>query len=64
MASKFNLRLYHGHQIKYSDGVGGLTIPLNKWQAKQDQIVRADFNLMGHYHMGPCRTPEPSFRAH
>lgn len=51
VASKFNLRLYHGHQIKYSDGVGGLTIPLNKWQAKQDQIVRADFNLMGHYHM-------------
>lgn len=45
------LRTYHGHQIKYSDGVGGLTIPLNKWQSKQDRIDRADFNLMGHYHM-------------
>lgn len=46
----FKLRTYHGHQIKYNDGVGGLTIPLNKWQSKQQQIEPADFNLHGHYH--------------
>lgn len=48
---KFRLRLFHGHQIRYQDGVGGLTIPLNKWLSKQDRIESADFNLMGHYHM-------------
>ena len=46
----WRLRMYHGHQVKYNDGIGGLTIPLNKWQAKQDRTVQADFNLMGHYH--------------
>jgi hypothetical protein len=46
----YRLRLYHGHQIKYNDGVGGLTIPLNKWQSKQDRIASANFNMMGHYH--------------
>lgn len=50
VVADFKLRLYHGHQIKYNDGMGGLTIPLNKWQAKQQSIGRADFNLMGHYH--------------
>ena len=44
------LRCFHGHQVKYGDGVGGLTIPLNKWLAKQDRTQVADFNLMGHYH--------------
>jgi len=46
----FKIRYYHGHQIKYLGGVGGMTIPLNKWQQKQDQTTRADFNLMGHFH--------------
>lgn len=44
------VRCYHGHQVRYSDGVGGVTIPLNKWQAKQNATERAAFNLMGHYH--------------
>lgn len=46
----WQLRCYHGHQVKYNDGIGGLTIPLNKWQAKLDRTFQADFNLMGHYH--------------
>lgn len=46
----WNLRTFHGHQVKYSDGIGGLTIPLNKWEAKQDATTPAQFNLMGHYH--------------
>lgn len=46
----FMVRGIHGHQVRYSDGVGGLSIPLNKWQAKQDKTQRAQFNVMGHYH--------------
>lgn len=51
IANQYRVRCFHGHQIKYNDGIGGLTIPLNKWLAKQDATERADFNLMGHYHM-------------
>ncbi len=46
----WSLRTYHGHQVKFGDGIGGLTIPLNKWQARQDITMKADFNFMGHYH--------------
>jgi hypothetical protein len=44
------LRVFHGHQVKYNDGIGGLTIPLNKWESKMDRTLQADFNLMCHYH--------------
>jgi len=46
----WRLRMFHGHQVKYNDGIGGLTIPLNKWESKLDRTSQADFNLMGHYH--------------
>lgn len=46
----YTLRFYHGHQIRYKDGVGGLTIPLNKKQSKWDQSRQADINSMGHWH--------------
>ena len=46
----WHVRMYHGHQVRYGDGVGGLTIPLNKWQHRQDTTRKARFNLMGHYH--------------
>lgn len=46
----FRLRYYHGHQCRYMGGVGGITIPLNKLQARWDKTIRADYNLMGHYH--------------
>lgn len=46
----WSLRLFHGHQVRYQDGVGGVTIPLNKWEAKQDKTAPAQYNLMGHYH--------------
>lgn len=48
-------RFHHGHQVRYRDGVGGLTIPLNKKQAKWDMTQKADFNFMGHYHT--CSMP-------
>lgn len=46
----YRCRMYHGHQVRYKDGVGGLTIPLNKWQHKCDKTLKARVNLMGHWH--------------
>lgn len=50
-----DVRFYHGHEIRYSNGVGGLSIPLNKWEHKQDQTRFCHFNFMGHYHQ--CSMP-------
>lgn len=44
------IRFYHGQQVKYKDGVGGISIPLNKIQSKWDKTNKADYNLMCHYH--------------
>lgn len=46
----YRLRAIHGDQVKYGGGVGGLTIPLNKWVMRQDQSVRADLTALGHFH--------------
>ena len=45
-----NLRVIHGHQVKYQGGVGGLTIPLNKYIMRMDQINKAHYNFVHHYH--------------
>lgn len=50
-----SVRFYHGHQIKFAGGVGGLTIPLNKIQARWDSTIKADVNVFGHYHT--CSMP-------
>lgn len=44
------LRFIHGHQIKFGGGVGGVTIPLLKYIQRQDQIIKADYTCLGHYH--------------
>lgn len=44
------IRAFHGHQVSYQGGVGDLTVPLNKLIQKWDKTVRADWNLMHHYH--------------
>ena len=44
------LRFHHGDAIKYGGGIGGLTIPLVKWQHRQDQGIRADHSFFGHFH--------------
>jgi hypothetical protein len=43
-------RVMHGHQIKYGGGIGGLTIPLNKYIMRMDQINKAYYNFIHHYH--------------
>jgi hypothetical protein len=44
------IRIIHGHQVKFQGGVGGLTIPLNKYIMRQDQINKAYYNFIHHYH--------------
>ena len=44
------LRVVHGHQIKFQGGVGGLTVPLNKYVMRMDQINKAFYNFVHHYH--------------
>lgn len=44
------LRVVHGHQIKFQGGVGGLTVPLNKYVMRMDQIRKAFYNFVHHYH--------------
>ena len=54
----FDLRLFHGHQVKYQGGNGGLTVPLTKWIHRQDQTQAASFNAMGHWHQYGLPTPK------
>lgn len=47
---KYRVRFIHGDQIGYGGGVGGVTIPLNKWIARQDNSIRANLTVLGHVH--------------
>jgi transposase len=44
------LRFHHGDNIGYQGGVGGVTIPLNKFIARSNQQRVADLDLIGHFH--------------
>jgi len=44
------IRSLHGWQVKSGGGIGGLTIPLNKYILRMDQTSKCDYNLMHHYH--------------
>jgi hypothetical protein len=44
------LRFFHGDNIKFGGGIGGLTIPLIKALMRADQQTKAYYNFMGHYH--------------
>ena len=46
----YRVRFIHGDQISFGGGVGGLTIPLNKWVARQDQSIKASLTVLGHFH--------------
>ncbi len=49
------IRDFHGWQVSYGGGIGGLTVPLTKFIQRQNQNRVADFNLMGHFHQ--CSMP-------
>src|SRR5687768_9246495 len=44
------IRDFHGWQVSYGGGIGGLTVPLTKFVTRQDGNRKADYNLMGHFH--------------
>jgi hypothetical protein len=44
------IRLHHGHSIKYGGGVGGIYIPVNKSIAQWNKGRRADLDVFGHFH--------------
>lgn len=44
------LHFTHGDSITYWGGVGGLTIPLNKRVPKWDNVKKANYHHIGHFH--------------
>lgn len=46
----FVIRFHHGHNVKFSGGVGGIAIPIRKAIAQWDKAQRADLSCQGHYH--------------
>ena len=52
------LRFHHGDFVGYNGGVGGVTVPLNKFIARSNQQIVADMDCIGHFHQ---LTPNPSF---
>lgn len=46
----YKIRFIHGDQISFAGGVGGVSIPLNKWISRQDNAIRASLTCLGHFH--------------
>ena len=44
------MRSIHGHNVKYGGGIGGLTVPLNKYIMRLDAIRKASYTFIHHYH--------------
>lgn len=44
------IRYFHGHQVGYQGGVGGLTIPMNKKVMYYDKTIKADYDMVSHWH--------------
>lgn len=44
------IRFAHGDSIKYSGGIGGITIPIMKALASWNTIRHADLSCIGHFH--------------
>jgi hypothetical protein len=49
------IRDFHGWQVSYGGGIGGLTIPLTKFIQRQNSNRKADYNILGHFHQ--CSLP-------
>lgn len=46
----YRVRFIHGDQIGYQGGVGGISIPLNKWTLRANQTINANLTVLGHFH--------------
>jgi len=49
-AFDYLLRVHHGDGLKYGGGIGGLTVPLYRKVAGLNQTIRADWDILGHFH--------------
>jgi hypothetical protein len=52
------LRFFHGHQIRFAGGVGGLTVPLFKAIYRWNANVKAYYNFMCDKHTYSTPTPD------
>jgi hypothetical protein len=62
-AGNKSIRYYHGHQIGFQGGVGGLTIPMNKKTMYWDKSKKADWNLVSHWHQFLMATKNSSING-
>ena len=46
----WNIRLTHGHRVKFGGGIGGLSIPWTKHVMRLNKARKADFTIGGHLH--------------
>lgn len=46
----YTIRFHHGDSIRYRDGVGGISIPINKAISKWNKSKHADLDVLGHFH--------------
>lgn len=46
----YKIRTMHGDMVRYQGGIGGISIPLIKHIHRLNQQVRADINILGHFH--------------
>lgn len=44
------LRFHHGDAVRYSGGIGGPTIPINKAIAEWNKTEPVDYDFFGHFH--------------
>lgn len=44
----YKIRVWHGDRIRYSGGIGGISVPLNRFIDRYGQGV--DLDLLGHFH--------------
>ncbi len=44
------LRFHHGDRVKWNGGVGGITIPLNRFIARVNTQRVANLDVLGHFH--------------
>jgi hypothetical protein len=44
------VRFHHGHAMRYKDGVGGITIPINKRISKWNNARTVHLDVFGHFH--------------
>ncbi len=47
---KYLIRFHHGHDIRYSGGIGGIFIPAYKAIAQWNKIEHAYLDVFGHFH--------------